>query len=121
MTMRYKPCHRPRPLEYLMLTLMLGSVGCAGTPKPTLILNAPACGTQIPESYRKPVASAPLPANPLTVGKLMAFGDAQTAKLHEANSRTKATVAIVDGCDAANANAQKAVTKSNRHKFLGIF
>jgi hypothetical protein len=46
------------------------------------------------------------------------FGDAQTARLDQANSRTKDAIEIQRRCEARDAAAVK---KATRRRFLGIF
>jgi hypothetical protein len=47
----------------------------------------------------------------------IAFGDAQTGKLDQANGRTKDAIEIVQRCEARDAAAVKKAT----HRLLGIF
>jgi hypothetical protein len=49
------------------------------------------------------------------VGDWIAFGDAQTAKLDQANSRTKDAIGIVERCEARDAAAVKRASRG----FLG--
>jgi len=42
-----------------------------------------------------------------TVGDWIAFGDAQTGRLDQANERTKASIGIVERCEARDAAAVK--------------
>jgi len=53
-----------------------------------------------------------------TVGDWIVFGDAQTARLDQANSRTKDAIEIQRRCEARDAAAVK---KATRRRFLGIF
>lgn len=91
----------------LMLTLGVGASAC--TTVPVVIQPALACSDFIPPSYRQPVQSAPIPQGPLTVGALEDFGDGQTARLDQANGKTKDVEAICDAVDAANKKAAKAL------------
>lgn len=116
--MSFKPFRLLRRSS-LLLMLTCGVAGCAVTRTPPMILNAVSCGAQVPPSYRKHVPTAPIPSDPLTVGKVLSFADGQTAQLSKANGRGDALVKIIDGCDAANTQAVKALTP--KKKVLGIF
>lgn len=70
------------------------------------------CAALIGPTLRTDVAGADLPAGN-TVGEWVAFGDAQTGKLDDANGRRAAVVEIIDGCQAEQARLA-------RRKFLGI-
>jgi hypothetical protein len=72
--------------------------------------------TLLPAEWKEGVAGADLPDGN-TVGDWVAFGDAQTGKLDQANDRTKASIGIVERCEARDAEAVKRAT---RKKFLGI-
>jgi hypothetical protein len=52
------------------------------------------------------------------VGDWIAFGDAQTGKLDQANGRTSDAISIVERCEARDAAAVKRAT---RRKVLGLF
>jgi hypothetical protein len=75
-----------------------------------------ACSELVPDSWRKPVPGAPLPAGDV-VGDWIAFADAQTGQLDKANGRTADTIGIIERCEARDA----AAVKRARPKFLGIF
>ncbi len=75
------------------------------------------CSNLLPTEWKQGVAGAPLPDGD-TVGDWIAFGDAQTGKLDQANERTKAAVGIVERCEARDAAAIK---KATRRKILGLF
>ena len=72
----------------------LSVAGCATSP----ILGALNCGALIGPTLRSDVEPAPLPEN--TLGGWVAFGDAQTGRLDDANGRRRAVVEIVDGCQS---------------------
>jgi hypothetical protein len=91
----------PRALTklFILTPMLLASAGCASVP----IIAAPssACSSLVPKSFRSPVPGADLP--PLSgavVGDWMKFGDAQTAQLDKANSRTSDALEIVESCEA---------------------
>jgi hypothetical protein len=79
--------------------------GCAGGP----LINATpgACSRLRPDNWRNPIAGAPLPTGN-TVGEWIAFGDAQTGQLDKANGRTADTIAIIERCEARDAEALRA-------------
>lgn len=87
-------------MRALLLCLLLG--GCAGTP----VIQAPSssCTTLIPNEWREGVAGAELPTDD-TAGSWIAFGDAQTGKLDQANGRTKDTIGIIERCEARDKEA----------------
>ncbi len=64
------------------------------------------CAALLPIEWRAGVAAAPLPEG-LTVGDWVAFADAQTGKLDEANGRTRDAVGIVERCEARDSGAVK--------------
>ncbi len=69
-----------------------------------------ACSTLLPDDWKRGVAGAPLPDGD-TVGDWIAFGDAQTGKLDQANGRTKDAIGIVERCEARDATAIKRATR----------
>jgi hypothetical protein len=83
--------------------------GCA-TVTPNAALN---CAALIGPTLRADVPGADLPIGN-TVGDWVAFGDAQTGKLEDANGRRAAVVEIVDRCQAEQA-------RLTRPRFLGLF
>ena len=92
----------PRPALALLSALSLGSVSasCASAPPISPILAAVQC--RVPDSLRRDVPPAPLPADD-TAGAWVAFGDAQTGRLDVANANKAAVVEIVDGCNTEQA------------------
>lgn len=99
-----------KPLA-LLATLACASFasGCLSV-TPRAVLN---CGVLIGPTLRADVPTADLPAGN-TVGEWVAFGDAQTGKLEDANGRRAAVVEIVDNC-------QREQDRLGRRKFLGLF
>jgi hypothetical protein len=71
------------------------------------------CAALIGPTLRADVPPADLPAGN-TVGDWVAFGDAQTGKLDDANGRRAAVVEIADRCQAEQ-------ERLSRRKFLGLF
>jgi hypothetical protein len=96
------------------MILALALPGCVA---PIVTAEPNSCATLLPAEWRQGVAGAPLPDTD-TVGDWIAFGDAQTGKLDQANERTKAAIGIVERCEARDAAAVKRATRS---RFLGIF
>lgn len=90
-----------RPVLALPLALSLGLAlpGCVAGPRISPILAAVTCGPLVPESLRRDVPGADLPADD-TAGAWVSFGDAQTGRLDVANANKTAVVQIVDACDA---------------------
>jgi hypothetical protein len=81
---------------------------CAGAP---IVTAAPSsCATLLPAEWKQGVAGAELPDGN-TVGDWIAFGDAQTGKLDQANERTKAAIGIVERCEERDAAAIKKATR----------
>ena len=105
-----------RTMRSTLLLVMLGSALSACV-APTVMTQSAGCSSLIPDSWLQGVAGAPLPEGN-TVGDWIVFGDAQTAKLDQANSRTKDAIEIQRRCEARDA---KAVKKATRGRFLGIF
>lgn len=82
---------------------------------PPVVTSTPAaCSTLLPESWREGVAGAQLPDGD-TAGDWIAFGDAQTGKLDQANGRTRDSIDIVRRCEERDAKAVKRATRG----FLG--
>jgi len=98
------------------LSAMLGLGACVGGPL-TVTTQGAGCSSLIPDSWLAGVPGAPLPDGN-TVGDWIVFGDAQTARLDQANSRTKDVIEIQRRCEARDAAAVKRAT---RRRFLGIF
>jgi len=68
------------------------------------------CAALLPNEWRAGVVPAPLPEG-VTVGDWVAFADAQTGKLDEANGRTRDAIGIVERCEARDTEA---VNKARR-------
>lgn len=108
-----------QPALMIRSILLLGTLACGacvGGP-PIVTANAAACSSLIPPDWREGVAGAELPDGS-TIGDWIAFGDAQTARLDQANGRTRDAVGIVERCEQRDAAAVRAAT---RRQFLGIF
>lgn len=75
-----------------------------------------ACSALIPDSWRLGVAGAELPEGNV-IADWIAFADAQTGRLDDANGRLADAMHIIGGCER---RAAQAVERS-RPKVLGIF
>lgn len=104
-----KSAMRLAPMLLLAGSLTLACAACAGGPRTTTVLAALDCGSLIGPELRRPVAAADLPPAQASVGDWVAFGDAQTGKLDQANANTGAVVGIVDACDRQQAAVRKAL------------
>jgi hypothetical protein len=105
--MRY---FRPRTLaQTLALLAMLGLASCAGVPNTSAIPVALDCSRRVPPQLKKPTEPAPLPTEN-TVGEWVAFGDAQTGQLGQANDAKATVVWIIDACEAEERAAVEALT-----------
>jgi hypothetical protein len=112
----YRPRIRPNDARGSQFSAGLGGIlaaaillsGCAGAP---VVTAAPSsCATLLPPEWKQGVAGAELPDGN-TVGDWIAFGDAQTGRLDQANERTKAAIGIVERCEERDAAAIKRVTR----------
>jgi hypothetical protein len=99
-------------LTMLSAGLAFGLCACATV---TATTRSASCSTLLPGEWRQGVAGAPLPDGE-TVGDWVAFADAQTGKLDQANGRTRDAIGIVERCEARDAAAVKRATRT----FLGI-
>jgi hypothetical protein len=97
------PKERIRLLIPLCATL--GLPACVGAPA-IVTPSAASCAQLLPPEWKQGVAAADLPDGN-TVGDWISFGDAQTGKLDQANERTKASIGIVERCEARDAAAVK--------------
>lgn len=88
-------------LALLLLT------GCAG---PTVLATPNSCSSLLPPDWKQGVAGARLPPGD-SVGDWIAFGDAQTGKLDQANGRTKDAIGIIERCEARDAAAVRRATR----------
>lgn len=101
---------------WALASMPLAAAACAGEP-PIVTTQSASCATLLPTEWRAGVAGAPLPDGD-TAGDWIAFGDAQTGKLDQANGRTRDAIGIVERCEKRDAEAVKRAT---RRRFLGIF
>ena len=99
--------------DLILLCAMPALAACAGGP-PIVTLSGAGCAALLPVEWRAGVAPAPLPEG-VTVGDWVAFADAQTGKLDDANGRTRDAIGIVERCEARDA----AAVKQARRGWLG--
>lgn len=66
--------------------------------------SAAGCSSLVPAEWREGVAGAALPQGD-TAGDWIAFADAQTGRLDQANGRTRDAIGIVERCEARDAAA----------------
>jgi hypothetical protein len=100
---------KARTIRSIPLCAMLACVACAGGP-PIVTTNAASCSSLLPGDWKLGVAGADLPDGN-TVGDWVAFGDAQTGKLDQANGRTKDAIEIVERCEKRDAEAVRKATR----------
>ena len=101
----------------ILLPLALALTGCAGAP-PIVTPSAASCAALLPAEWRAGVAGAELPPDKASAGDWIAFGDAQTGKLDQANGRTEDAIGIVERCEARD---QAAVRKAKRGWLRRLF
>ena len=94
----------------LLIALAAGLSACA---TPIVTAQNAGCSQLLPAEWKEGVAGADLPADS-TVGAWIAFGDAQTGKLDQANGRTRDAIEVVERCEARDA----AAVKNARRGFL---
>ena len=101
----------------ILLCAMPALAGCAAGP-PIVTISGAGCAALLPAEWRIGVVPAPLPEG-ITVGDWVAFADAQTGKLDEANGRTRDAIGIVERCEARDAAAVKRARRSWLGRLLG--
>lgn len=108
-----------RLAQMLLLIPLLATPGCAPFAGGNHIVtpSAAACSTLIPDEWRQGVAGADLPDGNV-LGDWIVFGDAQTGKLDQANSRTRDSIGIISRCEARDAAA---VHQATRRRLFGVF
>ncbi len=104
-------------MKRLALALMPLAAGACVAGQPTVTTQSAACSTLLPDSWKAGVAGAPLPDGD-TVGDWIAFGDAQTGKLDQANERTTSAIGIVSRCEERD---RAAVRRGSRGFFGRLF
>lgn len=104
---------RPSILPLAMLACALSA--CAA---PIVTTQSAGCSSLIPDTWLLGVSAAPLPDGN-SVGDWIAFGDAQTGKLDQANSRTKDAIEIQRRCEARDAAAVKRAARGFFGRLFG--
>ena len=104
-------------LRSILPCAMLALAGCAGGP-PIVTLSGVGCAALLPSEWRGGVVAAPLPDG-VTVGDWIAFADAQTGKLDEANGRTRDAIGIVERCEMRDADAVKRAKRGLVARLVG--
>ena len=109
----------PKGLKHpwLLLCAMPGLTDCAGA-TPIVMSPAVACAALLPAGWKAGVAGSPLPIGE-TVGEWIAFADAQTGKLDEANGRTRDAIAIVERCEGRSADEIKRARRGWWKRLVG--
>jgi hypothetical protein len=103
-------------MRSILLCATLASGACASGPRIVTPSDA-ACSALLPQEWRQGVEGAELPAGDV-VADWIAFGDAQTGRLDQANGRTRDAIGIVERCEARD---RAAIERSTRRRVLGIF
>lgn len=100
-----------------LLLILPAALMLEACPRPIVTATPNSCASLLPQEWKDGVAGAPLPMGD-TVGDWITFADQQTGKLDIANDRTKASIGIVERCEARDAAA---VRRSTRGFFGRIF
>lgn len=82
----------------------------AGCSAPTVLSTPNSCASLLPTEWKQGVPGAELPTGD-TVGDWVAFADAQTGKLDQANGRTRDAIGIVERCEERDRLAVKRATR----------
>ena len=101
----------------ILLCAMPVLSGCAAGP-PIVTMSGAGCAALLPAEWRSGVIAASLPEG-VTVGDWVAFADAQTGKLDEANGRTRDAIGIVERCEARDADAVKKARRGWLRRLVG--
>jgi hypothetical protein len=80
--------------------------------------SAAGCSSLVPESWKAGVPGTELPQGD-NVGDWIAFGDAQTGRLDQANGRTADAIGIVERCEKRDADAVKKATRGWLGRLFG--
>ena len=103
-------------MTYKAIIISVAATSLSACAAPIVTTSPSSCSSLLPQEWKQGVAGADLPDGN-TVGDWIAFGDAQTGKLDQANGRTKDAMGIIERCEARDKESIKRAT----HKFLGIF
>ena len=103
--------------QSILLFAMPALAACVGGP-PIVTTSGAGCAMLLPAEWRAGIVAAPLPDG-VTVGDWVAFADAQTGKLDEANGRTRDAIGIVERCEGRNAAAVKTARRGWLRRLVG--
>lgn len=109
---------RKAPTRLSILPLVTLAFGLSACATPVVTTQSAGCASLVPDSWLLGVPSAPIPDGN-TVGDWIVFGDAQTGKLDQANSRTKDAIEIQRRCEARDAAAVKKATRGFFGRLFG--
>ena len=101
----------------ILMPLALASTACASGP-PIVTASAADCAGLLPASWKAGVPGAPLPPDEANAGDWIAFADAQTGRLDQANGRTADAITIVERCEARERDA---LTRARRGWLARMF
>jgi hypothetical protein len=93
-------------MKGLALASMLLGLGACVSGTPIVTASGVECLNVIPSEWEKGVPGAPLPTGD-TVGDWVAFGDAQTGRLDQANQRVRDIYSICRNVKRENDRAEK--------------
>lgn len=102
----------------ILAPVALALTACAGAP-PIVTASAADCAALLPASWKEGVAGAELPPDAASVGDWIAFADAQTGRLDQANGRTADAIGIVERCEARERDALKRARRGWWARLLG--
>ena len=100
-----------------LLCAMPALAGCVAGP-PIVTTSGAGYAALLPNDWRAGVVPAPLPDG-VTVGDWVAFADAQTGKLDEANGRTRDAIGIVERCETRDSDAVKRARRGWLARLVG--
>lgn len=101
----------------ILLSATLASAACVGGP-PIVTAQSVGCSNLVPSDWAQGVAAPDLPDGNV-VGDWVAFADALTGKLDQANGRTRDAIAIVQRCEDRDAAAVKRATRGFFGRLFG--
>ena len=104
--------------RWALLSMTPGLTACAGAP-PIVTASAAGCAALLPADWKAGVPGAALPPDEASVGDWVSFGDAQTGRLDQANGRTADAIAIVERCEARDAEAVRRAKRGWLARLLG--
>lgn len=100
-----------------IIILALAQSACWGGP-PIVTASSSSCAALLPQEWKEAVEGAAIPLGD-TVGDWIAFGDAQTGKLDQANDRTASAIGIIERCEQRDAAAIKKASRGFWGRLFG--